>query len=97
MKMLPVREVVVTPVAFPDPPLLNSAGVHQPWALRAVIQVRAADGTIGLGETYGDAPHLSLLERAAAALDKLDVFDLAGLRTRVADAIGAVDVPDRHG
>jgi hypothetical protein len=25
----------ITPVAFADPPLLNSAGVHEPYALRA--------------------------------------------------------------
>ncbi|MEU4235936.1 glucarate dehydratase family protein [Actinoplanes sp. NPDC026619] len=92
-----VREVIVTPVAFPDPPLLNSAGVHEPWALRAVIQVRCDSGTVGLGETYGDAPHLRLLSLAAAALDGLDIFDLAGLSIRIAAAIGAVDTPDRHG
>ncbi len=34
---------------------------------------------------------------AAAALNGLDIFDLAGLRARVAAAIGAVDAPDRHG
>jgi glucarate dehydratase len=92
-----VREVTVTPVAFPDPPLLNSAGVHQPWALRAIVQIRSADGSVGLGETYGDAPHLSLLTRAAAALENVDIFDLSGLVRTVARAIGAVDVPDRHG
>ena len=97
MNMLPVREVVVTPVAFPDPPLLNSAGVHQPWALRTVIQVRCADGTVGLGESYGDAPFLDLLKIAGASLDGLDVFDLAGLRDRVSRAIGTADAPDRHG
>lgn len=97
MTTLPVRDVAVTPVAFPDPPLLNSAGVHQPWALRAVIQVRCADGSVGLGETYGDAPHLALLKATAAALDNLDIFDIAGLRRRIAEAIGAADTPDRHG
>jgi glucarate dehydratase len=91
-----IRDVVVTPIAFPDPPLLNSAGVHEPWALRTIVQVHG-DGLVGLGETYGDAPHLSLVERAAAALIGLDVFDLAGLRRRVAATIGASDVPDRHG
>jgi glucarate dehydratase len=95
--MLPVRDVTVTPIAFPDPPLLNSAGVHEPWALRAVVQVRCADGPVGLGETYGDAPHVALLQRAAAALQGLDVFDLAGLERRIAAAIGAADAPDRHG
>jgi glucarate dehydratase len=94
---LPVLGVTVTPIAFPDPPLLNSAGVHEPWALRAIVQVRCGDGLTGLGETYGDAPHLELLHRAAAGLAGLEVFDLAGLRSRIAAAIGVVDTPDRHG
>ena len=97
MTDLPVREVTVTPVAFPDPPLLNSAGVHQPWALRAIVQVRCDDGLVGLGETYGDAPHLALVNAAAGSLAGLDVFDLAGLRSRVSAAIGTVDAPDKHG
>ena len=94
---LPVRDVTVTPIAFPDPPLLNSAGVHEPWALRAIVQVHCGDRLVGLGETYGDAPHLALLERAARTLAGLDVFDLAGLRSRVAAAVGVLDSPDRHG
>ena len=94
---LPVLDVTVTPIAFPDPPLLNSAGVHEPWALRAIVQVHCGDRLVGLGETYGDAPHLALLSRAAAALTGLDVFDLAGLRARIGAAVGVVDVPDRHG
>lgn len=96
-EQLTVTGVDVTPVAFPDPPLLNSAGVHQPWALRAIVEVRTTDGLIGLGETYGDAPHLTLLRRAAAELTGLDAFDLAGLTRRVAAAVGAADAPDRHG
>jgi glucarate dehydratase len=97
MTDLPVLSVTVTPIAFADPPLLNSAGVHEPWALRSIVEVRAADGLVGLGETYGDLPHLRLLHSAAAVLDGLEVFDLAGLHRRVAAAIGAVDAPDRHG
>jgi glucarate dehydratase len=95
--MNPVTRVTVTPIAFPDPPLLNAAGVHQPWALRTIVQVHCGDELVGLGETYGDAPHLALVERAAAALTGLDPFDLAGLRRTVAAAVGAVDAPDRHG
>jgi glucarate dehydratase len=97
MTQLEVVDVVVTPIAFPDPPLLNSAGVHEPWALRSIVEVRCGDGLVGLGETYGDVPHLALLDRAAAVLKGLDVFDLAGLQRRVAAAIGAVDAPDKHG
>lgn len=92
-----IREVVITPVAFPDPPLLNSAGVHQPWALRAIVELRCGDGLIGLGETYGDAPHLELLRAAGARLVGLDPFDTNGLWRRVCQALGGTDSPDRHG
>ncbi|MFI7600203.1 enolase C-terminal domain-like protein [Actinoplanes sp. NPDC049681] len=97
MSVLGVTGVTITPIAFPDPPLLNAAGIHQPWALRAVVEVRAADGSVGLGETYGDAPHLALLDRVAPLLDGLDVFDLHGLRARATAALGGTDAPDRHG
>ena len=48
-----IAEVRVTPIAFLDPPLLNNAGCHQPWALRSIIEVETEGGVIGLGESYG--------------------------------------------
>lgn len=95
--MSAVRGAIVTPIAFPDPPLLNAAGVHQPWALRSIIELRAGGELVGIGESYGDEPHLALLHRAAAALVGLDPFDLADLHRRVASSIGEVDAADRHG
>jgi glucarate dehydratase len=92
-----IRDVVITPIAFPDPPLLNSAGVHQPWALRAIIELRCGDELIGLGETYGDAPHLALLRAVGPTLVGLDPFDTNGLWRRVQRALGGADSPDRHG
>jgi glucarate dehydratase len=86
-----VVEVTVTPVAVLDPPLLNASGVHQPYQLRAVIELRTDAGIVGLGEAYGDDPTLANLRRAAPALAGLDVFDLNGLTKRVAVALGAVE------
>ena len=34
-----IRELIVTPIAFRDPPLLNSIGVHEPLALRVIVEV----------------------------------------------------------
>jgi glucarate dehydratase len=82
-----IREVRVTPVAFRDPPLLLNAGVHEPWALRSIVEVRCGDGVVGLGESYGDAEHLALLEAAARSIVGLDVFDLVTLRRRVGAAV----------
>ena len=83
----------VTPIAFPDPPLLNSAGVHQPWALRTIIEVRTADGLIGLGETYGDAAAPGPVRRAAAALVGLDVVRPGRPAARGSPARSAASTP----
>ena len=34
-----ITTVNITPVAVKDPPLLNSMGLHRPYALRAIIEV----------------------------------------------------------
>lgn len=80
---LRIEEVTVTPVAFRDPPLLNATGVHQPWVLRAIVQVRTACGLVGLGETYGDDAHVADVRAAGQALLGADAFDLAALRRRL--------------
>ena len=95
--MTEVTEVVVTPVAFADPPLLNAAGVHQPLALRSIVQVRTADGETGLGETYGDDAFLTVLQRVVPTLVGLSPFDLNGLWRKVSTVVGGADTPDAHG
>ncbi|HEX3814357.1 MAG TPA: enolase C-terminal domain-like protein [Mycobacteriales bacterium] len=92
-----VSDAVVTPVAFADPPLLNAAGVHQPWALRSIVQVRLGGGLVGLGESYGDDTFLALLQRVAPRLVGLSPFDLNGLWTTVSTVVGGIDNPDSHG
>jgi glucarate dehydratase len=79
----------ITPVAFVDPPLLNTVGVHQPFALRAIIQLDTDAGLVGLGETYADTRHLARLEAAADAIVGLDVFGLNEIRAAVADRLRA--------
>lgn len=80
MKITAVR---VTPIAIKDPALLNAAGVHEPFGLRSIIEVVGANGLVGLGETYGDAPVLGLLTRAAPSLVGLSVFDVNGMLARL--------------
>ncbi|NMM03354.1 glucarate dehydratase [Paraburkholderia sp. RP-4-7] len=80
MKIAAVR---VTPIAISDPPLLNASGVHEPYALRSIIEVETDNGLVGLGETYGDKPVLDRLIRVKDALVGLSPFDLNGLWQRV--------------
>lgn len=84
-----ITDVRVTPIAFRDPPLLNVAGVHEPWALRSIIEVETADGHVGLGESYGDLETLANLDRAKPGLIGLDPFDLNGLTRVVYGAVGS--------
>ncbi|HEY6645515.1 MAG TPA: glucarate dehydratase family protein [Mycobacterium sp.] len=77
----------ITPVAFADPPLLNTVGVHQPYALRAIIQLDTDAGLVGLGETYADGTHLARLEAAAAAITGLDVFALNQIRAAIEERL----------
>jgi glucarate dehydratase len=81
----------ITPVAFADPPLLNTVGVHQPFALRAIIQLDTDAGLVGLGETYADTRHLARLEAAADAITGLDVFALNAIRAAIADRLRGDD------
>jgi glucarate dehydratase len=83
-----ISRVVVTPVAFADPPLLNVVGVHQPWALRAIVELHTDSGLLGLGETYADETHLARLEAVAAVLPGHDPYDLHGLWALVSDVLG---------
>jgi glucarate dehydratase len=83
-----ISRVAVTPVAFEDPPLLNVVGVHQPYALRAIVELHTDSGLLGLGETYADETHLVRLEAVAGALPGHDPYDLHGLRRLVTDVLG---------
>ncbi|CAG8887602.1 unnamed protein product [Penicillium salamii] len=69
-----IKNIVITPVAFHDMPLLNSVGVHEPFALRSIIEI-ITDSTYGLGESYGDSAHLARLEKAAEGIKGLSVYD----------------------
>jgi glucarate dehydratase len=78
-----ISRITITPVAFADPPLLNSVGVHEPFALRAVIEVATDEGLAGLGETYADEGHLDALRAAAAAIEGADVYRTEEIYRRV--------------
>ncbi|KAJ5734826.1 mandelate racemase/muconate lactonizing enzyme domain-containing protein [Penicillium manginii] len=69
-----IRKIAITPVAFHDMPLLNSVGIHEPFALRSIIEI-VTDDSYGLGESYGDSAHLVRLKKAAPSLEGISVYD----------------------
>jgi glucarate dehydratase len=92
-----ITSVTVTPVAFRDPPLLNAVGVHEPFALRAVIELVTDAGLYGLGETYADSAHMRWLRAVAAEITGVDVHATNEIYRRVAAVLAGATRSDRHG
>ncbi|MFI8074610.1 glucarate dehydratase family protein [Streptomyces sp. NPDC086033] len=90
-----IKELVVTPIAFRDPPLLNSNGVHEPLALRIILQLVLEDGTVGLGESPGGVARLERLQAAAKVVAGMDVFDTTAAGAAI-DAALLPTVPSSH-
>ncbi len=59
-----IATVRITPIAFRDGPLLNASGIHEPWALRSIVEIETSDGRVGISETYGDEPMVKVLQQA---------------------------------
>ena len=56
-----ISDFRIHPIAMADPPLRSSYGLHQPYALRNVIELESDDGVTGIAETYGgDEPARAL-------------------------------------
>jgi glucarate dehydratase len=81
--MTTISAVRITPIAFRDGPLLNAAGIHEPWALRAIVEFETRDGRVGISETYGDEPMLRVLEQARTLVIGLSPCELNTMEERV--------------
>lgn len=73
----------IIPVAIPDPPLRNSTGVHEPFAIRTLVRLTTDDGFTGWGETYGGTAMNSRLEAARDTVVGWDPFRTEALRQRI--------------
>lgn len=78
-----ITEMHVTPIALSDPPLLNAAGLHAPYALRTVVELVSDDGLYGLGEVPGGAGVTGSLEACRESVIGHDPFQLTALELKV--------------
>ncbi len=89
MKIGPsIREVNITPIAVSDPPLLNAAGVHAPFALRTIIELITEDGIGGVSEIPGGEEVNKSLHQIRPLVLGLDPFQLNTLQDRLTKALG---------
>lgn len=96
MKTLRIADVIVTPIALGDPPLLNASGLHAPFALRVILEIVAESGETGIAELPGGVDLEAALIAMGKAVRGMDAFRLTALLARVAGAFSN-DSNDRRG
>ncbi|WP_426763036.1 glucarate dehydratase family protein [Pseudarthrobacter sp. 1G09] len=84
---LTITDITITPIAFSDPPLLNAVGVHEPLVHRAVIEVRTANGLLGLGECSGGSSRLENLAVGANAIKGVSIFETTRMEQLINQAL----------
>ena len=74
-----ITELVLHPIAIADPPLRSSYGLHAPFALRTVVELKTDSGLTGISETYGGDGPIAGLEAVRSRVTGMDPFQLAAL------------------
>lgn len=90
-----IHELRVTPIAVVDPPLLNAAGLHAPYALRTVVELVTDDGISGISEIPGTRATDEALAAATPLLMGKDVFQLNEIRRVLTAHFGPESTTDR--
>ena len=71
-----IKEFNITPIAVVDPPLLNAAGLHAPYALRTVVELVTDDNISGISEIPGNIDVDKALEKSKSLIIGKDPFQL---------------------
>ncbi len=90
-----IKELRVIPLAVTDPPLLNSVGVHAPYALRTVIELITDDNISGISEIPGNIEINALLEKSREVVHGADPFQLNKIRADIFDRFGSIETDNR--
>jgi glucarate dehydratase len=90
-----IKELKVIPLAVTDPPLLNSVGVHAPYALRTVIELITDDNISGISEIPGNIEINALLEKSREVILGADPFQLNKIRADIFDRYSAGETDNR--
>ncbi|WP_373495137.1 enolase C-terminal domain-like protein [Aquiflexum sp.] len=85
----------ITPIAIVDPPLLNAAGLHAPYALRTIVELVTEDNISGISEIPGNVDIDLALESAKKLIIGKDPFQLNGIRKALTDHFGRDSAADR--
>jgi len=92
---LSIKEIHITPIAIVDPPLLNAAGLHAPYALRTIVELVTHDNISGISEIPGNRETDEALEAAKPLIIGRDPFQLNEIRQVLENSFGQEDSTSR--
>ena len=75
-----IKAFHITPIAVIDPPLLNAAGLHAPYALRTIVELVTEDNISGISEIPGNSAIDVALEKSKSLIIGQDPFQLNQIR-----------------
>lgn len=90
-----IKEIHITPIAIVDPPLLNAAGLHAPYALRTILEIVTDDGISGISEIPGNSSIDEALGLSRELLIGRDVFQLNEIRQVLTNHFGTETAAQR--
>lgn len=90
-----IKEIIITPIAVVDPPLLNAAGLHAPYALRTILEIVTEDNISGISEIPGTKDIDAALAEAGELLVGKDVFQLNEIKQILVAHFGTDSATDR--
>jgi len=76
---LKISQLLLHPIAVADGPLRSSYGLHAPYALRTIVELKTTDGLTGISETYGGDKQLAAFEALRPRIEGMDPFALTSL------------------
>ncbi|SOD97342.1 enolase C-terminal domain-like protein [Spirosoma fluviale] len=90
-----INQIIITPIAIVDPPLLNAAGLHAPYALRTIVEIITDDNISGISEIPGTAAIDASLNESRELLIGRDVFQLNEIRQVLINRFGTESAAQR--
>lgn len=90
-----ISDIIITPIAIVDPPLLNAAGLHAPYALRIILEIITDDQITGISEIPGNEDIEQALIEARELLVGKDVFQLNQIRQVLTASFGSESPAER--
>jgi glucarate dehydratase len=82
-------------IAIADPPLRSSYGLHAPYALRTILELKSEDGIVGISETHGGDAILQAFDKLRSRIVGQDAYRLCGRLLPMIDASAIAAQPDR--